>query len=995
MDQYVSTRTPVEFPLVATDRNGKVLDQVAAEVTVVRNDWQTVISSEGNNYTYVSQKVPKIVLHEHMTISGTGTVFIFTPDQSGDYEVRVSRPGADSYVMEEFYAWGWGDTQNSSFEVNNEGNVQITTDKDSYTVGAPVKVLLTTPFDGKLLVTVERDHLIKYLYLNTVKKSASLTLQTDADYLPNVYITATLIRPMDNNFMPLTVAHGYKPIMVNDPASYLPVSVSAVMHSRSKTRQIITVKTRPGASVTIVAVDEGILQVKDYQTPDPHGYFYQKQALQVKGYDIYPFLLPEITGKSSTGGDETAKQLQLRVNPDFVNRVRLVSFWSGIKVANGYGLIHFPIDIPQFSGDIRVMALAYDGNAFGSGDRHIKVSDPVVISTALPRFLSPKDTVLVPVTLTNTTGSGGLARITLICSGPLGVVGGSSRNAELGAGAENRVLFKVYARQQIGAGKVTVSVRAMNQTFTDETDMSIRPPASLQHRSASGQVKAGKSETFEVGGNFIPSTIHGKLVVSKSPVWLLAKHLDYLLKYPYGCVEQTVSAAFPQLYYDDMVRSLGGPGNKLNPTYNVQQAIMKLQSMQLSDGGLSFWPTEGMGEESWWGSVYAAHFLWEAKKAGYEVNSGALNHLFDYLKYKLQSRETVLYYYNINQSREIAPEEVPYSLFVLSLAGQPQLSTMDYYKANPEWLSLDGRYMLAAAFELSGQYKKYEQVLPPSFTGENANSSFGGSFYSYIRDEAISLYVLLETDPGNRQVGQLATQLSADMNQNPDLNTQESAFGFLALGKLARKVNQTSATAFIHDGKGTLLGSTSGMDLSLDIGNETNHQLTLTVNGKGTYYYFWDASGIPTDGSYKQEDSHIRVRRTYYDRNGQPIVGNLFHQNDLIVVKIAVSTEFRRPVDNVVITDMLPAGLEIENQRISKMPHEQWIRDQTKADYTDIRDDRISFFTNLADTTSNFYYLLRAVSPGTFQLGPVQADAMYNGAYHSYNGAGIVRVLEK
>lgn len=772
------------------------------------------------------------------------------------------------------------------------------------------------------------------------------------------------------------------------------MDISAADHSRSNTSQTVTVKTSPGAYVTIAAVDEGILQVKDYQTPDPHAYFYQKQALQVNGYDIYPYLLPEISNISSTGGDETAKQLELRVNPDFVNRVKLVSFWSGIRVADASGTVNFPIDIPQFSGDIRLMALAYTDHKFGSTDRHMKVSDPVVLSTGLPRFMSPKDTVLAQLNLTNTTAYPAQAHISFSCTAPLVIAGPTTADLVLKPGGESRVQFKVYARQMTGAAQVNVSVKALNETFTDVTDMSVRPPASLQHRTGNGSSDEAHPQQFLIGGNFIPASVHGKLVVSKSPIWQLAAHLNYLLQYPYGCVEQTVSAAFPQLYYEDMVSSLGGSGNGENPTYNVQQAIAKLQSMQMSDGALSFWPSEGMGEESWWGSIYAAHFLWEARKAGYEVNSGTLDRLFEYMKYKLQDRQTFIYYYNQTLSKEIAPEEVPYSLFVLALAGQPQFSTMDYYKANPEYLSLDGKYLLSAALQLSGQHDKAAETLPPAFKGEIANTSTGGSFYSYIRDEAISLYALEMTDAPNPQIGLLAKQLADDMSKAEYLNTQESSFGFLALGKLVRTENQNTATAEVRMGS-KLLGSTNGKNLTIDIAGGQDNKLSLQVSGNGNYYYFWDASGIPSDGSYKQEDSHLSVRRTYYDSKGHPITDLVFHPNDLIVVKITLSSEYGHPLDNVVVTDMLPAGLEIENQRLSAMPEISWIKDEDQADYTDIRDDRISFFTNLGDSPTHFYYLVRAVSPGTYQLGPVQADAMYDGQYHSYNGSGIIRVLDK
>ncbi len=990
--EYVDTRKPVRIGLLAIDKNENIQNAVV-QVEVVKKEWHTAIQQDGNSFRYVSQQQDKTISQQRLTINGASTVFYFTPQLSGDYEVRVFYGGSNSYVATELYAWGFGDTQYTSFEVNNEGNVDITTDKEKYQNGETINALFTTPFDGKMLVTVERDHLIKYYYLNAKNKAASLSLAANDDYLPNVYISAILFRPMDENDMPLTVAHGIKSVLVENMANHLPVNVDIAPKSRSKTKQTITVKTQPGAFVTIAAVDEGILQVKNYTTPDPYDYFYQKEALAINSYDIYPLLLPEIkTTKSSTGGDG-GEESKMRVNPVFVNRVKLVSFWSGIVQADASGLVHYNIDVPQFSGDLRVMAAAYKGKSFGSAEQHMKVADPVVISTALPRFLSPKDKVVMPVSLSNTTNKDASAVVSVQLSGPLGMVSDKSQNINLGANKEQRVVFNISAQQAIGAGKVTVSVKTMNQTFADETEIGVRPPASLQIITGNGSANENAPASINLQNKFIPSTLSSKLIIGKSPLLPFSKNLSHLINYPYGCVEQTTSTAFPQLYYYDLVKSISGKAdNDANPAYNVQQAINKLQSMQLPDGALSYWP--GGGYESWWGSIYATNFLIEARKAGYEVNNSVIDRLLLYMQYKLNSKETETFYYNNNQSKRIAPEEVAYSLYVLALAGEPQPSFMNYYKAHQELLTLDSKYLLSAAYALSGQAKQAKDVLPAAFEGEKPNTSFGGSFYSYIRDEALSLNVLLDIDPGNQQVGVMAKQLSEQLRSAYYLNTQENAWSILALGKIARMSNNTNATASIA-ANGKTIANTTGADIKLNAKQYANTLMQLNVKGKGNYYYFWEASGITSDGSYLQEDKYLKVRRTFLDRNGNVISSGNFHQNDLVVVRLTLESQYNSDVDNVVITDMLPAGFEIENTRLTEMPDIKWITDASTTDYTDIRDDRILMFTSATGRSKNYYYMVRAVSPGEYQLGPVQADAMYNGAYHSYNGAGTVTVSDK
>jgi len=992
-DDYVNTRQPLKIQLVALDKDGKKANGVNASVTVLRHEWNNVLEESGGSYRYISKSQEKTLKQEDIILNGNSTTFSFTPIESGDYEFRISSEGSDNYVSKTFYAWGMGDSRFTSFAINTEGQVDIQADKAQYRTGEPIKLLFTTPFEGRMLVTLERDHIQKYYYLNTNQKSASLTIRADEGAVPNVYVTATLFRPMDGTEIPLTVAHGFQSISVSNPANHLPLNVKMAAASRSKTKQVITVKTAPGAFVTIAAVDEGILQVKNYKTPDPYGYFYQKVALTTAAFDLYPLLLPELKGvRSSTGGDGSGESENMRVNPMFVNRARLVSFWSGILQADGSGIVRYPVNVPQFSGDLRVMAAAWKGKAFAGTDQHMKVADPIVISAGLPRVLSPGDEVKVPVTLSNTTTKAAEALVSINTEGPILVNGSTSQRISIPSGHESRVVFNITAQPAIGKGKVLVKVIALNESFSDETEIGIRPPSSLQKLSGSGTIASGSSTTVRIPANFISSSATGKLIVGNSPLLPYSKQLGYLVQYPYGCVEQTISTAFPQLYYADLVRASGSSETPLNTTYNVQQAINKLQSMQLPEGGLSYWPSEGDGSVSWWGSVYGAHFLMEARKAGYAVNDETLRNLFKYLLVRLQKRETTTLFYNNGQHRVITAKEIAYSLYVLALAGQPQLATMNYYKGNSEQLATDSRYLLAASYTLAGQSATGKQVLPPTFGNERAASENGGSFYSYVRDQGISLAALLDADPSNAQIPELARNLGFSMQQQV-LNTQEAVWGYLALGKLAKRTSLSRASANVLVA-GKSIGTTTGAPFQMDL-KKSGGAADIRVSGGGPMYYYWESSGITADGSYKQEDKYIEVRRKYFDRTGKPINGTIFHQNDLVIVQLSLqSANSTGTVENIAITDMLPAGFEIENTRLNDLPEMSWIKDAASADYLDFRDDRLNLFTKATTTVCHFYYMVRAVSPGKYKLGPVQADAMYNAAIHSYNGAGIVQVNE-
>ncbi|MGB3467625.1 MAG: alpha-2-macroglobulin family protein, partial [Cyclobacteriaceae bacterium] len=769
-EQYYSpTNSEFDYKVISLDKNGKVQSGVKARVKIIRYEYKTVLSRSGSYYRYRSEEVEKVVENKVVTLNGKDNSFSFVPEYSGRYSIRISAPDARAYVQRNLYVYGWGNTTSRSFEVNSEGQIDIQLDKPSYQAGETANVILKSPFTGKILVTLETDKVLRHFYVDADKRAVSIPIDIEADFVPNVYITATLFKPHAESDLPLTIAHGVAPIMVENENNKLPLTITAVEKSRSKTSQTIKVKSTPNTAVTLAVVDEGILQLTGYKTPDPYGHFYRKTALGVESHDIYPYLFPEvsITSGRPGGDDALSKELAKRINPLTNKRVKLVAFWSGIMETDGSGEAAFKIDIPQYSGDLRIMAVAYNGKAFASATENMKVADPMVISTALPRFLSPGDTVLVPVVMTNTTEKATSGNTAISVTGPLTIIGEKSLSADIAANSEGSVTYKLLANKEIGQTNVTVNVKALGETFSNSTDIAIRPASPLQKISGSGTIQGGDDKNIEIpAGQFIPQSINRKLVISNSPMAEFTNDLDYLLRYPYGCVEQTVSAVFPQLYYEDLSREIlkfEDKSRKKNNNYFINQALIKLKGMQLYNGGLTYWP--GQGYESWWGSVYAAHFLYEAKTAGYDVDEVFFEKLLDYLTAKLKTREQVWYYYNSTR-RQIVRREIAYSLYVLALSGRPQMSTMNYYKSDPGLLSLNGRYLLAAAYALTGDKKKYREVLPGSFSDEIPKRGYPGSIYSYIRDEALAMNVLLEVDADNPQIPVMAKHLSQAIKTN-------------------------------------------------------------------------------------------------------------------------------------------------------------------------------------------------------------------------------------
>ncbi|KAA6439592.1 alpha-2-macroglobulin family protein [Dyadobacter flavalbus] len=1009
-DLYVGTNAPVPVEIIGVNSKGLLQKGASAKVEVVRLEYQTVVEKKYDQLQYTSKKSEKTVYSNTLNLTNGKTLFQYVPTVSGEYEIRVRRPGAEHSTLANFYAYGYGYTQYSSFEVSNEGRVIMKTDKEKYKVGENATILFKTPFDGRLLVTVERNSVLEQHILTTEKKAAELKISLKEEHLPNVFVTATLIRPFDASDLPLTVAHGFTPVFVEDPDRKLSVDITSIEKSRSKTRQHIKIKTQPGAQVTLAVVDEGILQIKNSKTPDIHGYFYSKRALEVTSHDLYAQLFPEltITGTSSFGGD--GYDLERRINPLSNGRTELVSFWSGILKANGNGEATFDVDIPQFSGDLRITAVAYKNNAFGSAAKNMKVADPIVISAGLPRFLSPGDELTLPVNISNTEQKAAPATVTLQLNGPLtSDKASSTQKIVIPAGKETRAVFSVKALLAMGIGNVTIKVNAFGETFVNQTQLTIRPASPLLKTSNSGTIAGGKQGLIDLTTSFIPATSRSQVVFSRSPlVQGGGKALATLLGYPYGCLEQTISKAFPQIYFSDLAKAMAAPvymvksgESDFNPMTNVQQAIRKIESQQLFNGGMGMWP--GATQEDWWTTAYAVHFLEEARKAGFETNAKTMSRALDYLTLQtgttanreivLASTKNDLAYGSEPSSgsqirKTVVRREAIYSLYVLALTGHPNRASMNYYKQNPQLLTIDSKYLLAGAFQLSGDARSFASMLPKKYVAESSSQFADDSYSSPLRNISLVLNTLLESDPDNPQIPVLARQLSKAIQSTAYINTQEAAFAVLALGKTAKSTSASTVTATIS-ANGKALSTFSGKELKLAKGI-ANKKLAVATQGNGSLYWFSQSEGMSATGSYLEEDQGLSIRREFLTRDGS--TAQTFRQNDLVVVKLTLSSIHGLPIENVVVTDLLPAGFEIENPRITEPRDMPWIKNAAVPEYYDIRDDRIHFFTTAESQPKTFYYQARIISKGTFTVGPAAADAMYEGEYRSYSGGGKIKV---
>jgi uncharacterized protein YfaS (alpha-2-macroglobulin family) len=602
-DYYNGVNDNINFNLVAVDKEDKQIDNFSAKAKLVRYEWQTVLKKDYNDrYYYTSEQKEVNEWEKDVTINGP-TKFTFMVSKSGRYELRIFKKGSTEYEKSIFYAYGWGSSTAGSFEVDKEGRVEIVFDKEQYEPGEKAKILFTCPFSGKLLVTLERGSLYSYQYIDVNSRSAELELPLNDDHMPNVYVTATLFKKhsKDDNALFL-VGHGFESMKVVKNRNKLPVSISASQKIKPKTTQQITIKTEAQKDiyVTVTAVDEGILQITDYKTPDPFGFMYAKRPLMVESYDLYKLLLPEILSLSSSpgGGDMMEQQLKKRTNPISVKRFKLLSYWSGIKKTDSDGTVNVSLNIPQFNGEVRLMAVAYNDSRFGSAEHRMKVADDLILEPQVPRFLAVNDSLVAPVSIINTTDKITNVDVTLKVEGPLKITSSSKKSLKINPNSTGSITFGILAQSQVGAGKIIFETSGLTN-IKEEIDIAVRPVSPLIVETGSGTISAGKEVNIDMPQNFLQGTQSASLTISKFPALKFAKQLTYLVGYPHGCIEQTVSKLFPQIYFEDLAKLVAPELYRTNnPVYYVREGIRKIESMQLYDGSLAYW--QGGTETSWW-----------------------------------------------------------------------------------------------------------------------------------------------------------------------------------------------------------------------------------------------------------------------------------------------------------------------------------------------------------------------------------------------------------
>lgn len=971
-----------EFVTVAPDGSRTKHPELVA--TLFQDRWQTIMRRTEEGFAYESVRNPVEVSTQRVAAGDGAGSFSVVPPDYGSYRVRLADPQGGAAAEVEFYCGGWG---YSPWAVKNPARLELIPDKEGYRAGETASVQIRAPFPGKALVTVEGRGVEHLEIVELTGNTGQLRIPVREDWQPNAHLTATLVRRA-GDILPGTPgrAFGAIPLFVDSLSNRMDVRVDAPAETRPETDLRITVQAEPGARVTVAAVDEGIMQLAGGRNPDPFGHFYAKRALDVASFDNFALLFPHLAlHRPLAGGGDALAGASSFMRTEGIRRVRPVTFWSGVLTAGADGAVTHSLRLPDFQGALRIVAVANRDRSFGTGTAMTRVRGPLVLTPTLPRFLSPGDTVEIPLTLRNDTPTAGEFRITATVSGPAGL-GDMPAPLTLDPGREGTV----YVPLRCGAdeGKVSLAFTAAGngETATAREELDQRSPLPVERlleNTALGE------ESGRIAGpapdRLIPGTVRRTVRLSTSPLTRFAGQLENLLGYPYGCAEQTVSKAFPLLHFPALAAELApGRFTAAGPAGLVQTAIRRLQTMQTPSGGFGFWP--GDTEPNPWVSAYVCHFLLEARQAGHTVPGDMLGGGLGYLG-TLAAPEP--------GSPPDKVEQAAYALHVLALGQRPDLGSQDYLRATfGKTLSGVARTLLAGAYLASGNQAPGFELLHVAPSFDDARRESGANLGSGLRDRALTALVLLASMPDDPRLPDLMNRLGQDLGANVWYSTQETSLGFMALGKYLSGRDDDRPFA----GSMTWAGGARDFDetrllVVRDIAAAGAIELSKTPAARVVYAGVL-TSGTPHRDAHAPRSEGLAVEQTFLDEGGRPLDLAAVRQGQLVVMKTRVRSTTGR-VDNVVVQSLLPAGLEVENPRLATTERLDWMQEEKTLDgYQDLRDDRILVFTDLRDGGWRVRHaVLRAVTPGTFACPPVQAEAMYVPSLRASGPVGEIRVL--
>jgi uncharacterized protein YfaS (alpha-2-macroglobulin family) len=1016
----VTTNTRVPLAFAAVDKDGKPLSPEGVSLSISRQFTRRIVTTVNGER--------RAELHdENVPLDGYENVSVKFTEGRAEAEVTFKIGGKYNIVLEDanknaraaisVYAYDSRWMYDSEGDVTLPESLNITLDKEIYKAGERATATVSGSFDGTVLLSVETDGVLFYDTSASENQSAKFSFEVTEDMSPNAWVTAHLIRAAvsEDNWSSHR-AFGASPLNVNGENKKLGVEIESPEKIIPAATNEFKIKLKDSkgngvrGEISVMLADESVLGLTTFKTPDFYDYYMRKRALTLYAYDIYTELMPlylKTPRVLAAGGDGMDSPIEATLKasmaPVRAERFKILTLTERI-LTDENGVANLTLDIPEFAGRARLMAVASAKAAFGSAESIHTIARDVVTDVTLPRVVSPGDKFESRLQIFNRTAEPLEVTVDMEISGPLSLTDSSGKSKRYSRTIELPVAEKalsiplsIEADDSSGVANVTLETRCKDISQKQIIEMAVRPPYPRITQTGGLSIKAGQTSAVPISSDFFPGTRRGAISMSGLPSVSIANTAKFLMDYPYSCLEQTVSRGWTLLSLPDLVARIDpNLATREQLDYEMSRVLMKIQSMQFYNGAFSPWASS---EPNLWISVYTTHFLVACDKKGLNVPRETLNSALRYLKYTLAEN----FNFMDDSGYQAGLSARAYIAYVLSLEGEAPLGWMSFLKEKSDEMRSYGRILLAAAYASANDAKTAISIIgdkAPALVGYDGSEQL--NFDSPLRTKALYLLAWNEIDPDAASTIATAADLLSDLRTNTWCTTQEAGWSVLALADFYSYHRETGeALLEMTDEKSEILAVAATDNSVTKIISHDVYNVNITNSGKGTGYVTWTVDGVPSVKPVP-EDWGMKAVVRYTDKNGDEIIdGSVIGEGERVYGKI-ILRPLAGTLKNIVVALPMAGGLEIENPKLMDNTDSE-ANENEYDDYeyygpvyqtsrTELRDDRLLLFVDYIGRQFEWKFTMRAITPGSFTLPPIAAECMYSPGTRSVGETGSITI---
>ena len=999
--KYIETDKDHVFDIVTVNTQGQLVNRTNLEYKIYRIGWSWWWENSGESFgTYINNSSITPVASGNLQTRGGKASFKFRVDYPswGRYLVYVKDKESGHATGGTVYI-DWPEWRGRSSKTDPSGikMLAFSLNKDSYEIGETATAIIPAAAGGRALVSIENGSTVLRQEWIEVSNGGDTkyTFKITPEMTPNVYLHISLLQPHAQtvNDLPIRM-YGVVPVFVTNSQTVLQPQIQIPEVLRPETNFNVTVSEKSGKPMTytLAIVDDGLLDLTNFKTPDPWNDFYSREALGIRTWDMYDNVLGASAGSYSslfsTGGDATLKPADAKAN-----RFKpVVKFIGPFYLGKGKSQTH-TLKLPMYVGSVRAMVVAGQDGAYGNAEKTAFVRTPLMMLSTLPRVLSIQEEITVPVNIFAMENQVKNVTVSLQASGGgVQIVGANQQSLKFTQPGDQLVFFTLKTGSKTGKATIHLTANGGGQQTKETIEIDVRNPNPVVTLRNSQWIEAGQSKelSYNLSGSSTNNQI--KLEVSRIPSVDISRRFDFLYNYQHHCTEQLTSKALPLLFVAQFKTLDKTEAEKIKT--NVQEAIRQIYGRQLPNGGFVYWPGNAVADE--WISSYAGMFLTLAQEKGYAVHANVLN------KWKRFQRAAAQ---NWRMPQEASgwqqwqsELQQAFRLYTLALAGVPEYGAMNRMKEQTG-LSIQAKWRLAAAYALTGKMKPAEELVYNVETTVNPYSSMNQIYGSSDRDEAMILETLILMNR-ERDALQQAKVVSKNLSQEDWFSTQSTAFALMAMGRLAEKLSGTLDFVWSWNDKQQPAVKSAKAVFEKEIATTPKSGTVSVKNqGKGALSVDLITRTQLLNDTLPAISDNLRMDIRYANLNGTPLsVNDIIQGTDFMAITSISNISGTSDYTNLALTHIIPSGWEIYNERIIASETENAAADGSgqsvsKYSYQDIRDDRVLTYFNLRrGETKVFTVRLQATYAGNFILPAVQCEAMYDVNVQARSKAGRTTV---